>query len=170
MHLSAPYRKYFPADKNLILKEAQWNSPVLLLSWMVEEVRLIYLRDSNPLGIIDDTIDFICRQESLEIEHLHEFYDELAGIYRFKFGDNQLELLFDGSDHLKKYTEDWIDTFRSWVVEFSKKRHFIRAVMDASILFPEIRVAELAGSRLKSFIFNHFELKVYRFKGILETA
>lgn len=170
MQLTSSYRKYFPADKNLILKEAQWLERTELLMWMVEKVRETYLVQSNPLGLIDDTIEFISSKESLEIDHLYDFYDELASIYRFKFGDNQLEFLFDGSDHLEKYRTDWRTTFEEWIKQFIKKKHFVRAIMDASILFPSIRVAELASGRLRSFLTGQFELKIYRFKGIRTSA
>ena len=48
-------RKFFPRDKNYILEEAQLSLENSLLTYLVDFVKVEYLLQNNPLGIVDDT-------------------------------------------------------------------------------------------------------------------
>ncbi|MDH3710049.1 MAG: hypothetical protein OER04_09190 [Cyclobacteriaceae bacterium] len=159
----------FPQDKNYILKEAQEKTKSQLLTDLAESARIIYLQKYNPLGLEDDTIKAIksCRQPI--IENLDNFYSELAGVYRYKIGSNQLEFIFSGKSHYEKYLDDWKEAFELWVEDFSLSPYFIRAVLEATILQPKDRVAYLASNRLKVYLSQYFQLKVYKYRGILPT-
>jgi len=160
-------QKLFPLDKNFILKEAQVACKESLLLALVEEVKQQYFQNCNPLGLEDDPILTIKNCKEYKTDLLVEFYDHLAGIYRYKYGSNQLELLFDGRDHFEKYQEDWTSTFMEWIMNFCKEDNFLKAVLEVTIFYPSDRKALLAGNRLKTFISHQFEMKVYKFRGII---
>lgn len=160
-------QKYFPLDKNYILEKAQFDLQSELIIYLIDFSKKFYLDHKNPLGIEDATIRSIKNHETAYTERLEEFYRNLAGVYRFNYGQNQLEFLFDGTDHSKKYGEDWTATFKEWLVNFCLKPNFLRAVLELTVFYPEGKKAELAENRMKTFINQHFELKIYKYKGIV---
>ena len=158
--------KLFTLDKNYLLREAQEQSRDRLLNELVEHVRKVYLTEYNPLGLMDETIDRIASAESYEIEFLDHFYHELSGIYRFKYGENQLEILFDGTTHFEKYARDWKRAFHRWTHEFMVQKHFLRAVLQGAFLKPDAFTHRLVAVRLKLILENYFGLRVYVYHGI----
>lgn len=160
-------QKFFQYDKNYILKGAQAFKKEELLFDLVEKVKRSYLRNYNPLGLMDDTILQIQHCTDYRFDLLEDYYERLSGIYRYKFSSNQLEFLFDGNTHFNKYINDWTEIFHQWVEEFCLQHNFLKAILEISILYPKDRKAQLAEVRLKSIISQHFEIKVYKFKGIV---
>jgi hypothetical protein len=160
-------RRFFPFDKNYLLENAQMELKDSLLNQMVEIVKDIYLLRYNPLGLKDKSIEKILSTTDYNLEELSTFYDELAGLYRYKYSSNQLELLFDGRDHQEKYQDDWSDSLKKWVIEFSKSKNFLKAVLETAIFFPDDKQSQLAYSRLKNYISDHFGIKIYKHKGIV---
>lgn len=165
-------RKLFPFDKNHILKEAQLTCKEALLIALVENAKQGYLNLCNPLGLEDDPIRKIKSSNHFDMALLEEFYEHLAGIYRYKYGSNQLEFMFDGKSHYERYQEDWSLVFQEWTAEFCRDINFLKAILEVTVFYPKDRKALLAGNRLKTFITQHFYLKVYKYKGIvrLNTA
>ncbi len=161
-------RKYFQFDKNYILEKAQLDQEKQLTIYLIDFVKSYYQEQSNPLGLLDDTIEKVRAHETTYAKSLREFYHNLAGIYRFKHGQNQLEFLFDGVDHYDKYEQDWQETFKEWLLEFCHKPNFVRAVLELTVFYPEGKKSELAENRMKTFIHNHFDLKVYKHRGIVK--
>lgn len=157
--------KLFPLDKNYILKEAQWAIRDQLLANLLEYARGTYLSQYNPLGISDEITDSIANDPG-DISGLYEFYKNLATIYRFKHGENQLEIIFDGVSHLDKYRDEWEQSFMEWVREFCDNFYFLKAVFEAAIFFPKDRKCFLASNRLNVFLNKYFELKVYKYRGV----
>ena len=92
-------RRFFPFDKNYLLENAQMEQKDFLLKQLVQIVKEIYLLRYNPLGLKDKSIEKILSTTAYNFQELSVFYEELAGFYRYKYSSNQLELLFDGSDH-----------------------------------------------------------------------
>jgi hypothetical protein len=126
-----------------------------LLQYLVDFVKVDYLLRSNPLGIVDDTTKKIQEHSNTEYEHLHEFYVNLAGVFRFKFyADNQLEFIFDGADDMEKYQVEWANVFKSWTKEFCRHESFNRAVLELTVFYPEDYTPQMAGLRLSAFIGN----------------
>jgi hypothetical protein len=82
-------------------------------------------------------------------------------------GSNQLEFIFSGKSHYDKYWDDWTDAFEIWLEDFLKSPYFIRAVMEMCILMPQQRAALLAKDRMKIYLSQYFNLKVYKFRGIV---
>lgn len=158
--------RLFPGDKNHILKEVQQNHREFLLYLMVEKVKNFYLSYYNPLGLVDDTIRKIQKSDQYPLEALNIFYEHLSGIYRYQFGEVQLAFLFDGRSHYEKYSEDWTAYFKQKITEFCFAPHFVKAVLEVTVLQPNDHVAQLAGNRMRNFLQNHFALKVHRYKGI----
>jgi len=162
-------RLLFPQDKNYILKEAQENSRASLLNYLAETIRSTYLNNYNPLGLEDDTIRTIRNCKQMCVGNLEPFYYELAAIYRYKIGSNQLELIFSGKSHYDKYLDDWKEAFEIWTEDFVDSPYFVRAVLQMTILQPDDRCVFLAGNRLKVYLTQYFNLKVYKYRGILPT-
>ncbi len=159
-------QKYFPFDKNYILEKAQLDQQEELIVYLVNYVKAYYLSNYNPLGLEDDTVIAIKDHPTVYTKRLTEFYRNLAGIYRFKYGQNQLELLFDGQDHYQKYVSDWETKYKAWLVAFCRRPNFVRAVLELTVFYPGERKSLLAENRMKAFIYQHFDLKVYKYKGI----
>lgn len=160
-------QKFFPFDKNYILKEAQASLRNELLCSLVDKVKKSYLSFCNPLGLEDDTVLKIKGSVKYETRLLEDFYNYLAGIYRYKFSSNQLEFLFDGNSHFNKYSKYWEAVFQEWIDDLTSNPNFLKAILEISILFPKNRKAQLAEVRLKTYISQYFELKVYKYRGII---
>jgi phage pi2 protein 07 len=160
-------QKYFSLDKNYILERAQLDLEEGLILHLIDFSKTFYLDNCNPLGIEDNTVKEINAHNTVYTSRLEEFYRNLAAVYRFKFGQNQLEFLFDGVDHYTRYKEDWSNAFKEWLVNFCMKPNFLRAVLELTVFYPEGRKSELAENRMKTFINQHFELKIYKYKGIV---
>ncbi|MCB0490291.1 MAG: hypothetical protein KDC99_17565 [Cyclobacteriaceae bacterium] len=161
-------RKFFPLDKNYLLEEAQLSLQDHLLYELVEKVKSAYLALHNPLGLMDDHSLKVARYKPKHVKQLYAFYQNMAAVYRFKHGDNQLEFIWDGTDHQSKYREDWTDTFHAWTTNFCQQRNFLLAVMDLTVFLPTNRKAHLAENRMNSFITQFFELKIHKSRGIVE--
>ena len=163
-------QKYFPLDKNYLLEAAQLDSEREFIVKLIDFTKEYYLNNCNPLGLEDDTIKAIKAHKTEYTDRLKEFYRNLAAIYRFKYGQNQLEFLFDGSDHSTKYRQDWAEAFVKWINEFCSKSNFVRAILELTVFYPKDRRSELAENRMKAFIAQQFELKIYKYKGIVKTS
>lgn len=163
-------KKLFPSDKNYILKEVQVRTEDELLLWLVEYVKEYYETFHNPLGLVDNTIKTIRSATFKNVEIFQDFYNDLAGIYRFKHGETQLEFLFDGNSHYAKYKSEWKVTFMKWVTQLLFNRVIMRAFLEITVFGVEKeKQLELILNRLKLYVENHFQLKLYKFKGIQEV-
>ena len=133
---------------------------------LIEDIKNGYFQLFNPLRLPDEKSIQIEAFRPIHFSFFDELYDILCGIYRFQIGDNQLELLFDGRSHYDKYVEDWTNTFKVFTQQLSAKKNFILAGLELSVFHsPENRI-ELAQNRIKVCIYDHFGLKVYKYKGI----
>ena len=164
--------RFFKLDKNYILREAQQASCDELLQQMVAYVKQAYMLQHNPLGLVDDTILTIQQAEQPPTDKLEDFYNILAGIYRYKHGSNQLELLFDGASHFEKYRQEWAEAFAAWYKNFCLKPTFLKAVLEVSVFYPADRKGTLAEARMRAFISQQFDLRIHKRYGIkgLKTA
>ncbi|MDA0196236.1 MAG: hypothetical protein O2887_10960 [Bacteroidetes bacterium] len=160
--------KYFHYDKNYLLKQAQSEAQDHLLQTLIDLVKENYLALHNPLGLIDDAVEKVLDFRENDTLLFDEFYNDLAAIYRYKYGEVQLEFLWDGTSHFKKYSRDWETQFIKWTNEFCAYEPFIKAVFELTVFKTQMTRPELAQSRLKNFLFNHFNLKIYCYKGIVQ--
>jgi hypothetical protein len=165
--MEARQKKLFKYDRNYILKDAQSHHKDRLLNLMVDDVKKYYLKHYNPLGLEDDAILKIKRTRKYCLQNFDEFYWYMAAIYRFQNTENQLEILFDGKSHFEKFGEEWSEAFMEWIKLFRKKENFIKAVLEASIFYATEHKGYLAFSRLKIFLINFFEIKLYKNRGLV---
>jgi hypothetical protein len=162
-------RKFFPRDKNYILEEAQLSLENSLLQYLVDFVKVEYLLRYNPLGIADETAEKIAKHTGTDFSHLHEFYVNLAGVYRYTYySDNQLEFIFDGQDDQEKYRREWDTMFRKWIKDFCRYENFIRSVLELTVFYPDDYTPQMAGLRMSAFITKSFEVKIDPSKGIVK--
>lgn len=162
-------RKFFPLDKNYVLEEAQLSLEGPLLQYLVDFVKVEYLLRSNPLGMMDAMALKIQEHQSNDFRHLHEFYINLMGVFRYKFyGDNQLEFIFEGKEAFRLYQEEWTAQFKGWTKQFCKHDNFLRAVLDLTVFYPADSPVLMVDNRMNAFITQYFEVKFHPMKGIVK--
>ncbi|MEQ8364739.1 MAG: hypothetical protein RH948_17830 [Cyclobacteriaceae bacterium] len=161
-------RKFFPLDKNYLLEEAQLSLQDHLLLSLIEKVKKVYMLQHNPLLIMDELSTKIVAYKPKNIKLLYPFYQNMAAVYRYKYGDNQLEFLWDGTDHIERYGDEWSTSFEKWTTDFCEQHQFLMAVMDLTVFLPLNRKAHLAENRMNSFITQFFDLKIHKNRGIVE--
>ncbi|WP_114748289.1 hypothetical protein [Pleomorphovibrio marinus] len=165
-------QKLFPLDKNYLLRQAQASVLDTGLRVMVDELRASYTRLYNPLGLKDDTYLCIISNEDFPHEYVSYIYEQLCGIYRYRYGSNQLEILFDGRSHSDKYQEDWIVQLQEWVRELGNHESYVKSLLRMTLLYDTESRAIFSENRCKSFLNEYFEVKIIKRKGdlVLKTA
>ncbi len=158
--------RLFLLDKNYLLKQVQSDLRLELQVQLIEDIKVGYFQLFNPLRLSDEKSNQIEAFQPIHFSFFDELYDILCGIYRFQIGDNQLEFLFDGRSHYDKYVEDWTSAFRAYTQQLSSKKNFILAGLELSVFHSPQNRIELAQNRMKVCIYEHFGLKVYKYKGI----
>ncbi|MBX7125031.1 MAG: hypothetical protein K1X47_05015 [Cyclobacteriaceae bacterium] len=160
-------RKFFPLDKNYLLEQAQLSLQDDLLSALVERVKKQYVRQQNPLGLNDSFSEKILSWHPSTLKTLHNFYQNVAAIYRYKYGDNQLEFLWDGQGHLDKYRQEWTSIFEEWTTAFCQRDLFVQAILDLTVFLPQNRHAEMAENRMNNFALQYFDLRIHKTRGLV---
>ena len=160
--------KFFPLDKNYLLEEAQLRMQDRLLTSLVTKAKKAYQLMNNPLGLNDGFSEQIAACPVGNLKPLQAFYQSLAGIYRYKFGETQLEFLWDGRDHSEKYNDEWSAIFHEWTTDLCRRTQFVQAVLDLTVFLPEDRQAQLAENRMNAVMLDLFEVKLHKSKGIVE--
>lgn len=164
-------KKLFPADKNYMLKEVQVRTESELLGWLIDYVKEYYETYHNPLGLVDKTIETIRSATFNNSLLFQEFYNDLAGIYRYKHGETQLAFLFDGNSHYTKYKSEWKVTFMKWVTQLLANQVVMRAFLEITVFgVTNEKHLELILIRLKIYVEQHFQLKIYKYRGIQEVS
>ncbi len=161
-------QKLFPLDKNYILRQAQTLLEEELLDLMVYELRIAYTQLYNPLMLMDTTYEKILDTYSYPKERIRLIYRQLCGIYRYKHGDNQLELLFDGRTHAEKFKEDWTRQFVNWLKELGQHESYVKTMLRLTLIHDTESRAEWSENQCKSFINQYFELRIVKRKGELK--
>lgn len=164
--------KFFPLDKNYLLEEAQLLLQDKLLYHLFDEVKKAYEFQRNPLGLEDSFSLQIQNYKLLNLQPLEVFYQNLAGVYRYKWGDSQLEFVWDGRDHTEKYQQEWALFFNDSIRKFCQQELFVQAVLDATVFFlnnedGSEKQLSLAENRMNTFMLQHFEVKIHKSKGIV---
>ncbi|WP_296704813.1 hypothetical protein [Algoriphagus sp.] len=160
-------QKLFPLDKNYILRQAQSELEEAMIDRMVFELKRSYTFLYNPLRLLDQTFIQILDTFDFPRERVRMIYRQLCGIYRYKHGDNQLEMLFDGRTHLDKFKEDWSEALISHVQELGIYEQYVKTMLRMTLLYDTETRAEWAENHCKAFINQHFELKVVKRQGEL---
>ena len=160
-------QKLFPLDKNYILRQAQSVLEEELIDRMVFELKRSYTSLYNPLQLMDTTYIQILDTHDFPRERTRLIYRQLCGIYRYKHGDNQLEMLFDGRTHLEKFQEDWSAALINYVRVLGMYEQYVKTMLRMTILFDTESRAEWAENHCKAFINQQFDLKVVKRQGEL---
>jgi len=160
-------KKLFPLDKNYILQQAQAAMEAEMMAFMVEELKNSFTCLFNPLQLHDDTYLQILQRPNFPATHLQVIYRQLSGIYRFRYGSNQLELLFDGKSHFEKYQEDWSVCLKSWLRKLGTDEAYVKAMLRITLLYDSPSRAQFAENRCKSLINDFFGLLIIKRKGTL---
>uniref|UniRef100_UPI0040472051 hypothetical protein n=1 Tax=Roseivirga sp. TaxID=1964215 RepID=UPI0040472051 len=159
-------QRLFLLDKNYILKQVQSDLRFELEKQLVEQIKEGYFLLFNPLHLVDDLSEMVEAFNPVNLTFFDELYDNLAGIFRFQEEGNQLELLFDGRSHYEKYLEDWKTGFNQYTNALCFKKNFILAGLELTVFHSPDKRIELAQNRMKVCIYEHFGLKIYKYKGI----
>jgi len=160
-------QKLFPLDKNYILRQAQSVLEEEMIDRMIFELKRSYTVLYNPLRLMDQTYSQILDTYDFPRERVRLIYRQLCGIYRYKHGDNQLELLFDGRTHFEKFQEDWSNSLVGYVKELGIREQYVKTMLRMTLLFDTETRAEWAENHCKAFINQYFELKVVKRQGEL---
>jgi hypothetical protein len=160
-------QKLFPLDKNYILRQAQTAMEEKALALMVNELKKSYTALYNPLMLMDNTFNQILDAHDFPTDRLRVIYHQLCGVYRYKFGSNQLELLFDGRSHLEKFQEDWTGQLTDWIRELGQHEQYVKTMLRMTVLFDTDSRAEWSENQCKAFINQYFDLKIVKRKGEL---
>jgi hypothetical protein len=164
-------RKFFPLDKNYVLEQAQLSLENSLLEYLVDYVKVQYLLQHNPLGLVDETVRRIQQHHTTDFSKLHDFYVNLAGIFRFRnYHDNQLTFIFTGEEPFDRYCREWTSEFRKWTKRFCAHPNFIMGILELTVFYPQEAEAQFIGNRLTTFASQFFEVKVHPQKGIIKSA
>lgn len=160
-------QKLFPLDKNYILRQAQSMLEEELIDRMVFELKRSYTKLYNPLLLMDTTYAQILDTFEFPRDRARLIYRQLSGIYRYKHGDNQLEMLFDGRTHLEKFQEEWSAAFVGYVCELGIYEQYVKTMLRMTLLFDTESRAEWAENHCKAYINQYFDLKVVKRQGEL---
>jgi hypothetical protein len=161
-------RKFFPHDKNYLLEASQLRVRDRLLTILIDQAVATYQRVHNPLGLNDAFSERIAGYYPTSLVSLYDFYEKLAGIYRFKYGENQLAFLWDGRDHSDKYEKEWSETFDEWTAQLCREMQFAQAVLDLTVFLPEKgAIVLLAENRMNAVMLDRFEVRIHKQRGIV---
>jgi hypothetical protein len=164
-------RKFFPLDKNYILEQAQLSLEENLLEYLVDYVKVQYMLQHNPLGLVDEMIQRIQQHQSNDYSKLHDFYVTLSGIFRYKYyHDNQLSFIFSGEEPFDRYCREWQDEFRKWMKKFCQQKNFMMGVLELTVFYPQEDEARFIGERLTTFVAQEFAIRLHPQKGIVKSA
>lgn len=163
-------QKLFPLDKNIIFRQAQAALEDRLLDVMVMELKEAYRYWYNPLGLVDDTYAEILAKSKFPRERIKVIYEQLCGIYRYRYGSNQLEFIFDGKSHREKYEDDWSNHFVQWCRELGRHESYVKPMLRMTLLYDTESRAGFAENRCKGFINAYFGIKVIKRNGRLKIA
>ncbi len=151
--------KYFPQDKNYLLKSVQAFSKEILLDNWLQQVLISYNRQHNPMGLEDDFIIELKKKISKSKELLEDNYDILAAIYRHNHADNQLEIMWDGRSHMEAYDSDWKEMYAAWIERLSMIKEIQRPLIKYAVSENGVNHLFLKQA-IRRAILSHFNLRM----------
>ena len=163
---TALVKKFFPLDKNYLLESAQRSLESELLSSLVKTAITQFDLQNNPLGLEDSFTLKLRGFELGDYQPLHHFYETICAIYRCKFGANQLEFLWNGSDHFDHYKLQWRETFQEWITKFCEHELFIQAILDLTV-FNYTEKVQMIENRMNHFLMKQFGAKIDKKRGLM---
>ncbi|MEP2512660.1 MAG: hypothetical protein ABJH72_25015 [Reichenbachiella sp.] len=156
----------FEKDKNVLLKVAQDQIFNDLARHLVEITIHKYSLYFNPLGLVDDTFQQILDYKFGNVEELEGIYENLCVAYRYKYGDNQLEIIWDGKSHEDKYKEEWKETFDRWSNDLTENPAVIKGILQLTVFNETKKNLTFVRNAIKGLINDYFEIKILKKNGI----
>lgn len=160
------FLKNFEKDKNILLKMAQDQIFDNLAKRLVETTIRKYSQHFNPLGLVDDTFQQILDYEYQNVEELEGIYENLCVAYRYKYGDNQLEIIWDGKSHEDKYKEEWTETFNQWVNDLTDNPMIIKGILHLTVFNESKKNLTFVRNAIKGLINDYFEIRILKKNGV----
>ena len=161
--------KYFPNDKNYLLKTVQAFSKEMLLDQWIRRILDTYMQMENPMGFEDDFTKSLRVNIFDSKKILDQCYDVVCAVYRLKFGDNQLSFIWDGRTHMEFYDEIWKDTFNDWMKKLCLKPEIYRGIIKSAISGDNVNLDFLQAS-VRRAIVKHFGVKLTRANKLSQVA
>lgn len=120
----------------------------------------------NPLGLEDSTTQQIKGFVLKDISNLEGIYENVAAIYRYQYGDSQLEIIWDGKTHHEKFHEDWSASYEEWIIDLCQNKSFIKGILHLTVFSEQKKNNFFVENSLKAIINEYFDLKVLTRNGI----
>ncbi|MEO9964947.1 MAG: hypothetical protein ABJF11_04115 [Reichenbachiella sp.] len=163
------FLKSFEKDKNSLLKAAQDQIFDILARKLVEVTIQKYSLYFNPLGLVDDTFQQILDYQNENDRELGGIYENLCVAYRYKYGDNQLEIIWDGKSHEQKYKEDWQEAFSVWINDLTENPSIIKGILQLTVFNDAKKNLTFVRNSIKGLINDYFEIKILKRNGIKQV-
>ena len=160
--------KLFHLDRNYLLQAAQREMQIELLDAFVKRAITGYQSIHNPLGLIDDTVAQISAYQPSrdQLSPFEVFYKKLAAIYRYEYGDNQLEFVWDGRSHQEYYCELWSAFFIEQTDKLFLHTPFLKIVLELTVFAHQLSDNQMLIYRISSVFREQFSYQVYKRKGV----
>ena len=163
-------QKFFKGDKNYLLEEAQLASKEVMLAKLFTQVQEYYFLVYNPLRLQDDTTTQVMQAQFCRQEWQDLIYQQLCAVYRFKNCDNQLSLVYDGRNQTDIYREQWEAYYTNWIDTICSQPGLLRVLLKLMVFEGEQHGQEIAVSRLRQAINQHYQVRFHRMAGIKEAV
>lgn len=161
--------RFFPTDKNYLLKTVQAFSKDSLLHVWAQAAYEGYMLQENPLGLEDDFTLQIKTEIHKGAFLLEDAYEIVAAVYRYRHGDNQLSFLWDGRTHMEYYDEEWRKTFKQWASDLCQHRDIYRAIIKAAIS-GERGNTDFLNATLRRTVLKHFNIRLSRAQRLMALS
>lgn len=164
--------RLFHLDRNYLLQEAQKELQFSLLQDFVTRAISGYQTIHNPLGLVDDTVAQINAYKPAgdQLESFDVFYKKLAAIYRYEYGDNQLEFIWDGRTHQEYYGELWTAFFLEQTNKLFQHTPFLKIVLELTVFSHQLMDNQMLIYRISSLFREHFNYQVFKRKGVRKLS
>ena len=149
------WHKSFESDKNEILRTVQYQEKDFLMRQTVSIAIRNFLKIENPLAIEDDFVLKLKNNRTWNTTVLNEFYRQIADSFRYSRSDNQLEFIWDGSQHADLYKLEWNKFYRQLINDLAYHPFFNRLIIKITILDTnknEILLKNLLIKIIKSYL------------------
>ena len=128
------WQKSFESDKNEILRSVQYEQKDVLLRQTIYIAIRNFLKIENPLAIEDDFVLKLKNNRNYNTSCLNEFYRFIADNYRYSRSDNQLEFIWDGTQHADLFRLEWYKYYKMLINDLAYHPFFNRLIIKSTIL------------------------------------
>ena len=149
------WHKSFKSDKNEILRTVQYQEKDFLMRQTISIAIQNFLKIENPLAIEDDFVLKLKNNKTWNTTFLNEFYRQIADSFRYSRSDNQLEFIWDGTQHADLYKLEWNKYYRQLINDLAYHPFFNRLIIKITILDTnknEILLKNLLIKIIKSYL------------------